>query len=113
MLEFPLWVVVANASRARILLRERASSPLLLREERQHAAGRMHPLAQERTPHGQTIGGRSGLALRTPLRDGASDQALLELMSGVWRTRSDRYSEQRYQLRQSKAEKVEMFHIGG
>ncbi|MFM8691818.1 MAG: host attachment protein [Limnohabitans sp.] len=69
MLEFPLWVVVANASRARIFLRERASSPLLLREERQHAAGRRHPLALERTPHGQTIGGRSGLALRTPQRE--------------------------------------------
>ena len=55
----------------------------------------------------------SGTDLRTPLRDGASDQALLDLMSGVWQARSDRYSEQRYQLRQSKAEKVEMFHIGG
>ncbi len=68
MLEYPFWVLVANASRARILERPRASSPLLLREERTHPAGRLHPLEQERTPHGQTLAGRSGLALRTPVR---------------------------------------------
>ena len=54
-----------------------------------------------------------GTDLRTPLRDGTNDQELLDIIRGVWRARVDRYSEQRYQLRQSRAEKVEMFHIGG
>ena len=56
-----------------------------------------------------------GTSLRDALRGGASDEALLELMRGVWLRRSDRYSELRAQLRASAHEerKVEMFYIGG
>jgi len=56
-----------------------------------------------------------GTSLRDALRGGANDDHLLELMRGVWHRRSDRYSEQRAQLRQAAQEerKVEMFYIGG
>src|SRR5205085_12476963 len=37
----------------------------------------------------------AGHDLRGPVRDGATDDALLELISGVWTARSDRYSELR------------------
>jgi len=56
-----------------------------------------------------------GTSLRDALRGGANDDALLELVRGVWLRRSDRYSELRAQLRASTHEerKVEMFYIGG
>jgi GTP 3',8-cyclase len=57
----------------------------------------------------------SGTSLRDPLRGGASDQQLLELIRSVWLGRSDRYSELRASLPREAAEhrKVEMFYIGG
>jgi GTP 3',8-cyclase len=56
-----------------------------------------------------------GTSLRDALRGGASDDALIELIRGVWLKRSDRYSEQRANLRRrtSDERKVEMFYIGG
>jgi cyclic pyranopterin phosphate synthase len=56
-----------------------------------------------------------GVELRTALRAGASDAELLERIRGRWSARSDRYSEQRAELRAGAAPgpKVEMFHIGG
>jgi GTP 3',8-cyclase len=56
-----------------------------------------------------------GTSLRDALRGGASDEALLELIRGVWLKRADRYSEQRAILRRAAHEerKVEMFYIGG
>jgi cyclic pyranopterin phosphate synthase len=56
-----------------------------------------------------------GTSLRDALRGGASDDALLELIRGVWLQRSDRYSELRASLRQAAQEqrKIEMFYIGG
>jgi GTP 3',8-cyclase len=56
-----------------------------------------------------------GTSLRDALRGGASDDQLLELIRGVWLTRSDRYSEQRASLRRAAGDerKVEMFYIGG
>jgi len=56
-----------------------------------------------------------GTSLRDALRGGASDEALLELIRGVWLKRADRYSEQRAILRRTAHEerKVEMFYIGG
>jgi GTP 3',8-cyclase len=56
-----------------------------------------------------------GTSVRDALRGGASDDALLELIRGVWLRRSDRYSELRAKLRHSAPEerKVEMFYIGG
>ncbi|HMM57305.1 MAG: GTP 3',8-cyclase MoaA [Xanthomonadales bacterium PRO7] len=57
---------------------------------------------------------RAGFDLRGPLRDGAGDEELMRLIGGRWAQRSDRYSEQRAQLRAAgNSEKVEMFSIGG
>lgn len=56
-----------------------------------------------------------GLDLRAPLRAGASDAELFDLMRGAWAQRADRYSEQRTELRTREAplRKVEMHYIGG
>ncbi|MEE8580011.1 MAG: GTP 3',8-cyclase MoaA [Myxococcota bacterium] len=59
-----------------------------------------------------------GTDLRGPMRDGASDAALRELIAGVWRQRSDRYSEERTsksagQDRDADADRIEMYQIGG
>ncbi len=54
----------------------------------------------------------SGTDLRQPLRSGAGDAELQELIAGVWRARTDRYSELR--TRESEArQRVEMSYIGG
>ncbi|MFO1410385.1 MAG: GTP 3',8-cyclase MoaA [Steroidobacteraceae bacterium] len=57
----------------------------------------------------------SGLDLRAPLRAGADDAALLELLRGFWRARGDRYSELRGQQADADegAKRIEMNHIGG
>ncbi len=56
-----------------------------------------------------------GTSLRDALRGGASDEALLELIRGIWTRREDRYSELRADLRRSAGQqpKVEMYYIGG
>ncbi len=56
-----------------------------------------------------------GLDLRGPMRAGASDGALLELMRSCWKERKDRYSELRSRKRkmESIVPKVEMYYIGG
>ncbi len=56
-----------------------------------------------------------GTDLRNPLREGASDKELLNLITGVWQKRTDRYSELRSQFLASHqtTHKVEMFQIGG
>ena len=57
---------------------------------------------------------RAGHDLRAPLRDGASDEQLAELIALRWSKRADRYSEQRAELRASGENKhVEMFAVGG
>jgi GTP 3',8-cyclase len=53
-----------------------------------------------------------GLDLRGPLRAGASDRELAELITGVWSAREDRYSELRSAMAPGRA-KVEMSAIGG
>ena len=53
-----------------------------------------------------------GLELRDDLRCGASDEALREKISAVWKQRDDRYSEVRASLT-SPAPKVEMSRVGG
>ena len=55
--------------------------------------------------------------LRGPMRDGATDDALREVIESTWRARTDRYSEERAGLLQidgttPKRERVEMYHIG-
>ncbi len=56
-----------------------------------------------------------GTDIATPLRNGATDEELVELISRVWQKRTDKYSENRYLLQSSKGPKpkVEMFQIGG
>jgi len=57
-----------------------------------------------------------GTDLRGPLREGASDEELLRIMTGVWHRRVDRYSENRSlagPLEKESPAKVEMFQIGG
>lgn len=57
---------------------------------------------------------RDGYDLRAPLRHGIDSAALVELLAAHWRLRSDRYSEQRAELRhQGRLEHVEMYRIGG
>jgi cyclic pyranopterin phosphate synthase len=54
-----------------------------------------------------------GRDLKGPLRRGDSDQQLLELMTGVWRRRSDRYSEERARLPLRTLRRIEMYQVGG
>ena len=59
-----------------------------------------------------------GIDLRGPMRTGASDEDLRELIRSTWSARRDRYSEERGDLLQvegvaPKRERVEMYQIGG
>jgi len=56
-----------------------------------------------------------GTDLRAPLRNGASDAELTVIITRVWRSRADKYSENRALFRslKEKIEKVEMYKIGG
>lgn len=59
----------------------------------------------------------SGLDLRGPLRDGASDEVLAGLIAARWQQRTDRYSELRSAATEGAGlpatKKVEMSYIGG
>ena len=55
----------------------------------------------------------SGVDLKTPLRSGATDKELEEIIVKTWRMRKDKYSEERSTLPSPIKEKVEMYHIGG
>ena len=56
-----------------------------------------------------------GLSLRDPIRGGASDDDLREIISGIWTARTDRYSEERAASpnNQGSPRKIEMYQIGG
>ena len=56
-----------------------------------------------------------GISLRNPMRNGASDAQLTEIITGVWYKRTDRYSEERTERAsiQNAPQKVEMYQIGG
>ena len=54
----------------------------------------------------------AGLDLSGPLRDGADDEALRELVLSGWRRRNDRYSEIRSSMTTS-LRRIEMSYIGG
>ncbi len=56
--------------------------------------------------------GTRGHDLRALLREGASDEALRDAVSAVWRVRDDRYSEIRTAATED-LPRVEMSHIGG
>ncbi len=53
-----------------------------------------------------------GFDLRSPLRNGTSDEELLETIRSIWRARDDRYSEVRSE-QTAGLKKVEMSKIGG
>ncbi|MDR3300829.1 MAG: GTP 3',8-cyclase MoaA [Candidatus Accumulibacter sp.] len=57
----------------------------------------------------------NGEELRAALREGASDLALRQRISGIWQKRDDRYSELRDALPSDEGErrKIEMSYIGG
>ncbi|CAB3717064.1 Molybdenum cofactor biosynthesis protein A [Achromobacter denitrificans] len=54
-----------------------------------------------------------GHDLRAPLRDGASDDELARILSGIWAARGDNYSEQRGRNMADPSRKIEMSYIGG
>ena len=54
----------------------------------------------------------SGTDLKAPLRSGADDARLQEIISRIWQKREDRYSELRAQQIDT-GDKVEMYYIGG
>ena len=60
-----------------------------------------------------------GVDLRAPLRAGADDDALREIIASTWSARRDRYSEERKELLQiegrppERGERVEMYRVGG
>jgi cyclic pyranopterin phosphate synthase len=54
-----------------------------------------------------------GRDLREPLRSGASDAELAEIIAGVWARRSDRYSEERAERGGRPQPRLEMYQIGG
>jgi cyclic pyranopterin phosphate synthase len=57
---------------------------------------------------------RSGVDLRAPLRGGATDDELRELIRSTWLHRGDRYSELRATLKgEQPLRKIEMYYIGG
>ena len=60
-----------------------------------------------------------GRDLKTPMRKGASDDDLRDLVTGIWRNRADRYSELRSRFTDFEGrvnrpgQKIEMYQIGG
>ncbi len=54
----------------------------------------------------------TGTDLREPMRNGATDEQVLDIIQGTWRVREDRYSEGRTTMTEGRR-KVEMYHIGG
>ncbi len=51
--------------------------------------------------------------LRTPMRAGATDDELLDLIGNVWQKRTDRYSELRTSFTRIPVKGAEMYRIGG
>jgi cyclic pyranopterin phosphate synthase len=57
----------------------------------------------------------TGVSLRKPLRDGANDAELADILSRIWLKRADRYSEFRRPevVEQPLLSKIEMYRMGG
>lgn len=67
------------------------------------------------TPQGELVTclfASSGADLKGPLRSGSTDAQLRDRIAGVWRARTDRYSELRA-ARPEPRRKIEMFQVGG
>lgn len=54
-----------------------------------------------------------GTDLRQPMRQGATDAEMLELIGGVWQRRTDRYSELRTSFTRLPEKGAEMYRLGG
>ena len=56
-----------------------------------------------------------GVSLRDPMRSGADDNELRDMITGIWTVRSDRYSEERAASLNGEGtpRKIEMYQIGG
>ena len=54
-----------------------------------------------------------GQDLRGPMREGATDAELGEIIAGTWGRRRDRYSEERFDKPTASRRKIEMYQIGG
>ena len=54
-----------------------------------------------------------GTDLKTPLRDGATDAELEQIVRDTWGSRIDRYSEERAEGTATNGDKIEMYYIGG
>ena len=56
-----------------------------------------------------------GVSLRDPMRSGADDNELRDMITGIWTVRSDRYSEERAASPNGEGtrRKIEMYQIGG
>lgn len=54
-----------------------------------------------------------GARLRDVMREGASDEELLQLIRATWNARTDRYSEEREWRATAGRPKIEMYRIGG
>ena len=68
------------------------------------------------SPEGQIVTclfAASGTDLRAPIRSGASDEEIEQIVRQVWGLREDRYSEIRTMFTDEPRRKVEMYHIGG
>jgi cyclic pyranopterin phosphate synthase len=55
----------------------------------------------------------NGTDLRGPMRAGATDDDLIQIIRGVWGKRTDRYSEERTHETAHDRRKIEMYYIGG
>jgi GTP 3',8-cyclase len=57
----------------------------------------------------------AGTSLREPLRRGATDEEIADILKSIWLKRSDRYSELRRpgQAEERPLRKVEMYRMGG
>jgi cyclic pyranopterin phosphate synthase len=58
---------------------------------------------------------KEGRDLKTPMREGASDDTLYQMITGSWQERTDRYSEERSAGAgpQKAGDRIEMYKIGG
>lgn len=54
-----------------------------------------------------------GTDLKTPMRDGATDDEIEQIIRDTWGSRIDRYSEDRAAGKASGGDKIEMYYIGG
>lgn len=54
-----------------------------------------------------------GTDLRTPLRNGVSDEEIIKLIGGVWLNRTDQYSELRTSFTELPEKGAEMYRLGG